>query len=81
MKLTDKLIQKVGADKLLHFAFAGWIVSLASYISVTCMIVAIIAIVIMSIIKERYLDEKPDWMDFYAAVIGIFVTLFFYNVA
>lgn len=70
MKLTDKLISKYGADKLLHFTVSSLIVSYFSLINIYCAIISFIIILIMSYIKEKYLDNNFDKKDIIAAIFG-----------
>ena len=74
MKFTDNLIKKIGADKLLHFCVAGWVVSLAGYLGVTSMIIATIILILCSAVKEMWMDDKPDYYDVIAAILGIIIT-------
>jgi hypothetical protein len=75
MKIVNKIIGKVGVDKVLHFAFGGWIT--AKFCESGILLLAVIGILfcgIASIIKER-LDEKFDWKDIAAAMLGGVVEL------
>lgn len=75
MKFVDKIFEKVGVDKVLHFAFGGWIT--AKFCESGIILAAVIGILlvgIVSIIKER-LDEKFDWKDIAAAMLGGVVEL------
>ena len=74
MKLTDFIVGKVGADKLLHFAFAGWAVALFQTAGPVWMAVVSVLLILMSVGKELWLDFKPDWKDLYAALAGMGIT-------
>ena len=74
MKITDKLVKKIGADKLLHFCVAGWIVSLSDYFGDTFAIIASILVIVMSIAKEKFWDDEADWLDLWAAMTGIIIS-------
>ena len=75
MKIVNRIIDKIGVDKMLHFAFGGWIT--AKFCESGIILAAVIGILfcgIISIIKER-LDEKFDWKDIAAAMLGGVVEL------
>jgi hypothetical protein len=75
MKIVNKIIGKVGVDKVLHFAFGGWIT--AKFCESGILLLAVIGILfcgIVSITKER-LDEKFDWKDIVAAMMGALLEL------
>lgn len=70
MKFVDKIFEKVGVDKVLHFVVGGWIT--AKFCESGSFIAAVIGILFVgfvSIIKER-LDSKFDWKDIAAAILG-----------
>jgi hypothetical protein len=75
MKIVNRIIDKIGVDKMLHFAFGGWIT--AKFCESGILLLAVIGILfcgIVSITKER-LDEKFDWKDIAAAMLGGVVEL------
>jgi hypothetical protein len=70
MKIVNRIIDKIGVDKMLHFAFGGWIT--AKFCESGILLLAVIGILLVgiaSIIKER-LDGKFDWKDIAAAMLG-----------
>lgn len=70
MKIVNNILGKIGVDKMLHFAFGGWIT--AKFCESGIILAAVIGILLVgiaSIIKER-LDEKFDWKDIAAAMLG-----------
>lgn len=75
MKLTDKLVEKIGADKLLHFFVAAWLVSECKAFGIGVAFFGWIAVIILSAIKEHFLDDEPDPMDACAAAYGGIVSL------
>ena len=75
MKLTDKLVEKIGADKLLHFFVAAWLVSECKAFGIIAGFFGWIVVIILSAIKERFLDDEPEPMDACAAAYGGFVSL------
>lgn len=75
MKIVNNILDKIGVDKMLHFAFGGWIT--AKFCESGILLLAVIGILfcgIVSIIKER-LDGKFDWKDIAAAMLGGVVEL------
>ena len=76
--MLNNLISKVGYDKLAHFAIAGWLVSAASAYGMKWMAIVFTCVMILSLIKELFLDEKFDWGDIAAAFLGMFVSLVLY---
>lgn len=87
MKELDDLIKKVGNDKVLHFLGGGWICAVITFVSIlqegdldswgkiSCVIIGTTVVVFLSVVKEIFLDDKADWIDVVAAVIGC-VTIF-----
>ena len=75
MKLTNKLVEKVGVDKLLHFFVAAWVVSECKAFGIIAGFFGWIAVIILSAIKEHFLDDEPEPMDACAAAYGGFVSL------
>jgi hypothetical protein len=70
MKIVNRIIDKIGVDKMLHFAFGGWIT--AKFCESGIILAAVIGILFVcfvSIVKER-LDGKFDWKDIAAAMLG-----------
>lgn len=82
MKELDDLNKKIGNDKVLHFLGGGFICSLVSFVAilqehdlaplqqVSAVLIGTIAVFILSVIKETVLDDKPDWFDLLASVLG-----------
>ena len=75
MKLTDKLVEKVGADRLLHFFVAAWLVSECKAFGIIAGFFGWIAVIILSAVKEHFLDDEPEPMDACAAAYGGVVSL------
>ena len=71
MKITDELIRRIGADKLLHFCVAGWLVSMAGYLGITFAIITSVLVIVVSVLKELYFDKEADWNDLVAALFGM----------
>ncbi len=70
MKLTDKINEKVGQDKVLHFLLAAWAMAQFTGRGVWMAILGLLIIAAASVAKEKWLDDTPDWMDVAAAVLG-----------
>lgn len=75
MQLTNRIIEKFGYDKLLHFFVAAWVVSICSMYGISVGGIAWIAIVMLSIIKEKVFDDYLDAKDIFASALGGFVSL------
>lgn len=75
MKLTDKLVEKVGADKLLHFFVSAWLVSECKAFGIIAGFFGWIVVIVLSAIKEHFLDDEPEPMDACAAAYGGFLSL------
>ena len=70
MKIVNKIIDRFGVDKVLHFAFGGWIGAKFNETGIVlAAVIGILFVGIVSIIKER-LDSKFDWKDIVAAMLG-----------
>ena len=78
MKLTTNLIEKFGADKLLHFLTTAWLVSEAKVFGINAMMITYLVVVILGIIKEIKLDDYIDTRDIIASVAGGFVSVILY---
>lgn len=75
MQLTNKIIEKFGYDKLLHFLVAAWVVSICNMYGIGAGCIAWVAIVILSIIKEKVFDDYLDAKDIFAGALGGFTSL------
>lgn len=82
MKYIDNLINKFGNDKILHFLGGGFICSLITFIvilqehdlgdlnKILSVFIGVFFVLFLSFIKEIMLDDKPDWSDVLASVLG-----------
>ena len=75
MRLTDKLVEMVGVDKLLHFFVAAWVVAECKAFGIGVGCIAWIVVVVLSWIKEDFLDDHVDARDIFAGALGGFVSL------
>ena len=70
MKIVNRIIDKFLVDKVLHFAFGGWIGAKFNETGIVlAAVIGILFVGFVSIIKER-LDSKFDWKDIAAAMLG-----------
>lgn len=77
-KFLEKIINKIGTDKLLHCFLAGWLTALGFMHGLIWGIVAIIFVIAISFIKELFIDPICDYGDIMWAVIGIILTTLIY---
>ena len=78
MKLTDKLIQKYGNDKLLHFSIGGWVTALCGLFGQIPLVIGGITITLLNVVKEYLFDNTPDWKDVKATFLGCSITFIIY---
>lgn len=88
MKALDNLINKLGNDKVLHFLGGCSICSFVSFIvilqesgltpleKVSSVLIGTVFVLILSVLKEIIADEKADWYDVLASILGC-VPVFF----
>ena len=79
MELTDWIVNKYGSDKVLHFLGGALIVSILSYFGWMGVIVGTIITLVLSIIKEKYLDTMYDKVDIYGAMMGCTMSIIIYG--
>lgn len=77
MKIVNKLLSKIGVDKLLHFLIGALATALASMISESHMYATAIVVFVLSIGKEA-LDDKFDIWDIIAGCIGAVTSIAVY---
>lgn len=75
MKRFNAWMEKVGVDKLLHFFVAAWVVSECKAFGIIAGFFGWIAVIVLSAVKEHFLDDEPDPMDACAAAYGGIVSL------
>lgn len=66
----NAIIEKFGVDKALHFTLGGWIVAIFSPLGVIATSLAYVFLLLISIAKEKWMDEYEDKKDIVAAMIG-----------
>ena len=80
------LISKIGLDKWAHFGIGGLICAIFTFVSllqdlyvlplipiwrlILMPTIGTIVTLVVSIIKEYVIDDKKDWNDIFAALIG-----------
>ena len=69
MKIINKLVERYGADKLLHYAVGGWLTAICSLFGWIGLLAGFILVVALSFIKER-LDDRSDKKDIIAGLLG-----------
>jgi uncharacterized membrane protein YccC len=74
MKIVNKLLSKIGVDKLLHFLIGALATALASMTGESHMYATAIVVLCLSIGKE-VLDEKFDIWDIIAGCVGCVVSI------
>lgn len=82
MVALDNLIKKIGNDKVLHFLGGGFICSLVSFVvilqegdltpleKVSSVLTGTVFVLILSVLKELIADDKADWYDVLASILG-----------
>lgn len=82
MKELDDLIKKIGNDKVSHFLGGGLICSLISIAAilqehnlspmqqVSLVLIGTSVVAFLSVVKEIIMDDKPDWLDLLASILG-----------
>ena len=80
MKLTDLIVKYFGSDKVMHYLGGAWITELASPFGWWGILCGVIITLLLSFVKEKWLDENFDWFDILAAVLGCASTILIYVV-
>lgn len=78
MNAINKIIDKIGTDKVMHFLVGAWIVSALSPAGWGAVKIGIVLVVFLSLLKELFFDDERDWYDVLAAVIGVAVSVFIF---
>lgn len=92
MKILDSFLKKIGTDKALHFFGGGFGCSLVSFIvilqeptltwwqKIAAVTIGAVFVFILSILKEIFWDERPDWIDVAAAMLGCLLVYMFVGI-
>jgi hypothetical protein len=75
MRLTDKLVEKVGVDKLLHFFVSAWVVSECKAYGIGVGCIAWVVVVLLAFVKEKWLDDFLDAKDMLWSALGGFASI------
>lgn len=78
MKLVDKILEKVGIDRALHFLGGAWITLMGSPFGWSGIGWAALLAFAVSVFKEA-MDEYFDWVDIGAALLGSAVSAGIYT--
>lgn len=82
MVALDNLIKKIGNDKTLHFLGGCSICSLISFVAIlqengltpwqkiSLVLIGTVFVLILSVLKELIADDKADWYDVLASILG-----------
>lgn len=74
MKWLNGFIERTGADKLLHLAVGGWIVAkFCEAGQIYGGLLGLLFLALISVIKERLMDDEADVMDIGFAMLGGFI--------
>ena len=63
-------VKKYGSDKFLHFLVGAWLTSMVTPLGIWCVIAMFVAVIGLSYVKERYIDDIADNKDIIAGVLG-----------
>lgn len=75
MAKINTWIEKVGIDKITHFAFAAWLVAECKAYGIGAGCIGFLVVTILSFIKEKWMDKKFTAMDFWWSICGGFTSL------
>lgn len=82
MEIINNIIKKFGNDKVLHFLGGGYMCSLISFVTIlqeqllsdfgkiATVSLGTVFVFVISMIKELIIDEKTNWKDILASVLG-----------
>lgn len=77
MEIVNKLLEKVGIDRILHFLVGCWIAAIGMVFGWSGVGFAALITLIISVFKEQ-MDDYFDWIDILAAMIGVGVSSLVY---
>lgn len=81
MKVLDDFLAKIGHDKFDHHVVGALICALISFVvilqdgvidwyAVAYPTIGAVSVLLISVVKELMLDDKPDWMDVVWSMAG-----------
>lgn len=74
MKLVNKIILKMGHDKVIHLLCGALITALFGFFGTVTALVGWVVTLILSVVKE-YLDDQVDMRDVIYAMVGATATI------
>ena len=77
MKIVDKFLKKVGADKVLHFTVAALITAWGGLFGGATLLLSAIGIISLSLVKE-HLDSEFSAKDIYYSIGGAIASVIVY---
>ena len=78
MKFIDNIVNKFGADKVMHFLGGALLTAFFAFFGFYPAIAGVIVTAVVSFVKEAFFDEKFDASDMYAALLGSVIVFVFY---
>lgn len=75
MSKVNAWIGKVGIDKITHFAVAAWLVAECKAYGTGAGCIGFLVVVMLSFVKEKWMDDRLTAMDFWWSVCGGFASL------
>jgi hypothetical protein len=79
MKLTDWIVDKFGADKVMHYLVGAWVPAVLSPMGWLWVILGGVSVILLNILKERYLDNEFEIKDIYSAGFGSLTSTVLYG--
>lgn len=79
-KITDWIVNKFGEDKVMHFLGGAWITSVFTPLGIYWTLGGVLFVLIISLIKELFLDSFFDIKDIVAAMFGSLVSVILFIV-
>lgn len=79
MKWLNKIIEKIGTDKALHFLVGALITSYAGMIDSICLWMSLFFVIIISFMKE-FNDVLYDVKDIIAGITGSVISIIMYYI-
>lgn len=75
MRKVNAWIEKVGIDKITHFAVAAWIVAECKAYGIGAACIGWVLVLVLSFIKEKWMDVELNAKDLWWGVCGGFASL------
>lgn len=71
----NSLIEKIGIDKIAHFAVGAWVVAEFKAYGIGFGFIGFLVVLALSFAKEKWIDKKLTAMDFWWSACGGFASL------